>query len=77
MEATITNIIINEGFSKGTAALSFPELVVKILGLVRTYSIHKSIQTPYTKTRKSSGLTEGLKLKKPEILTKSGFLESW
>ena len=57
MEVTNNNIITIEGFYKGSVTCNFPNVVIKNKGLVGTYSIH----SPYTKTKKSSGLSEGLK----------------
>ena len=73
MEATTINIITQRGFAHGTAILNFLYSVIKNIGLVRT----NSIQTPYTKTRKSSGLRQALKPKKPENKSLSSFLLSW
>ena len=50
----------------GTVSVNF--LYGSFSKLVSTVSIQKSIQTPYTKKRKSSGIIEGLKAKKPEYV---------
>ncbi|MCF8356272.1 MAG: hypothetical protein K9H48_17615 [Melioribacteraceae bacterium] len=49
------------GLHMGSAALNFPVDVAGKIGLVGTYSIHNSIQNPYIKTQKSSGLSEVIK----------------
>jgi len=55
----------------GTVSVNF--LCGNFSKLVSAVSIQKSIQTPYTKKRKSSGILEGLKAKKPEYDLYSSF----
>ena len=55
----------------GTVSVNF--LYDSFSKLVSAVSIQKSIQTPYTKKRKSSGILEGLKAKKPEYDLYSSF----
>ena len=76
METTIKYLITLESFNIGAASVNFLFNVFTKIGLVRTHSIHYSIQTPYTKSRKSSGLLKEFKTKKPDSKLKSGFLRA-
>ena len=69
MEITSKYLATLKGFNEGSASWNFPLNVLAKIGLVRTHSIH----TPYTKTEKSSGLTEWPKNKKPDSFMKSSF----